>query len=146
MWNILSDDVKIVSTASMVKGFVTQSCGCHILVSLSCSHTSRMLDESWAGKPTPRWTTAQVDQPVHVWHESWGNDILRVDIESQNHRVVWVRKDLKAHPAPPLKWTGLPPTSSGHPGPHPAWLWTPTGMGHPQLLWAACASPSPPSE
>ena len=27
----------------------------------------------------------------------------------------------------------LPPTSSGCPGPHPAWPWAPPGMGHAQL-------------
>lgn len=35
-------------------------------------------------------------------------------------------------------WSGC----SGH---HIIWSWTPPEMGHPQTLWAACASVSPPS-
>jgi len=40
----------------------------------------------------------------------------------------------------------VPPTSSGSPGPHLTWPWIPAGMGHPQLLWTAYASVSPPSQ
>ena len=41
----------------------------------------------------------------------------------------------------PLPWVGLPSTSLGFPGPHPSWLCTPPGMGHPRLLWAAVPAP-----
>lgn len=40
---------------------------------------------------------------------------------SQSHRMVWVGRDLKAHPAPAVSW--LLPSRSGSPGPHPAQPW-----------------------
>jgi len=43
------------------------------------------------------------------------------------------------HSSNPLLWAGLLPTRSGSPGPYPTWPWRSPGMGHPQLLWAACA-------
>ena len=61
------------------------------------------------------------------------------------HSMTWIRKDLKDHlvPTPPL-WTELLTMKSGTrsccPEPHPIWPWSSLGMGHPQLLWAACAS------
>jgi len=39
----------------------------------------------------------------------------------------------------PLAMGWLPSTRSGCLGHHPAWPWAPPGMGHPQLLWAACS-------
>ena len=42
-------------------------------------------------------------------------------------RMVRVGRDLKAHPVPNPK-SG---TSSGCPGSHPTWPWTPPGMEHP---------------
>ena len=47
---------------------------------------------------------------------------------SQNHRMAWLGRDLKAHLSQPLPWAGLMPTSSGCPGPHPTWPWAPPGM------------------
>lgn len=44
------------------------------------------------------------------------------------------------HPVPTPAVCCLPPTQSVCPGPHPVWPWALLGMGHPQLLWAACAS------
>jgi len=55
-----------------------------------------------------------------------------------------VGRDLKDHLVP----TPLPWASSTRPGCselHPTWPWTLPGRGHPQLLWATCASASPPS-
>jgi len=60
--------------------------------------------------------------------------------------MVWVGGTSKPTPPQPLPWAGLPSTSSGCPGLHPTWPWAPPGMGHPQLLWAACASASSPSQ
>ena len=45
----------------------------------------------------------------------------QIVVESQNYRMVWVWEDLQAHAAPTPAAT-LPPTSSGCPGPHPAWM------------------------
>ena len=47
-------------------------------------------------------------------------------IESQNHRMAWVGRDLKDHEAPTLLPKAGPPTSMfntrpGCPGPHPTW-------------------------
>jgi len=76
----------------------------------------------------------------------------------QNSRGIWVtpsvtesqdnlRETLKDKPVPTtLPLEEPPPTSSGCPGPHPMWPWTPPGMEHPQLLWAACARASPSCE
>ena len=46
----------------------------------------------------------------------------------------------------PMPWARTPPTSPGCSKPRPAWPGTLPGMGHLQLLWAACASTSPPSQ
>jgi len=47
----------------------------------------------------------------------------------------------------PVLHAGLPTSmfnaTPGCPGPHPTRPWTPPGTGHPQPLWAACASTSP---
>jgi len=66
----------------------------------------------------------------------------------QNHRMARVGRDLKDHEAPTAPPQAGPPTSifnsrAGCPGPHPTWPWTPAGTGHPQPVWAACASTSP---
>jgi len=48
-----------------------------------------------------------------------------------------------------IEWFGLEESPSTTPGcskPRPTWPWTLRGRGHPQLLWATCASASPPSE
>ena len=65
-------------------------------------------------------------------------------------RVAWVGRVLKDHQVPTNLTQAVFPTTrsrtrSGYPGPHPAWPWTPPGMGHPQTPWATCASTSPPS-
>jgi len=75
-----------------------------------------------------------------VWTESPS------PVRSQNHRMVWVGRDLKEHLVP----TPLPRavTSSPRPGCselHPTRPLTLPGRGHPQLLWATCSSVSPPS-
>jgi len=57
------------------------------------------------------------------------------------HRMVWVGRDLIDHIIPtPLPWTGTRSTRPGCSEPCPAWPWTLPDVGHPQLLWAACAS------
>ena len=67
-------------------------------------------------------------------------------IESQNHRMVWVGRDLKDHLFPtPLPWAGTSSTRPGCSELHPTWPWALPGRGQPQLLWAACPSASPPS-
>jgi len=64
----------------------------------------------------------------------------------QTHRIIeWIEWDLKDHLVPnPLPWSGSPPTRSGCLKPHSAWPWTPPGMRHPQLLWAAMPVPHHP--
>jgi len=65
-------------------------------------------------------------------------------VESSNHRMTRVGRDLKAHPIPTtLLWAGLPSTKSGCQGPHQGSPWRHPGLGHPQLL---CSSTSPPSQ
>ena len=55
--------------------------------------------------------------------------------------------DLNDHPLPTtLSWAGLPPLKSGCPGSHPTWPRILPGMGHPQILRAACYYTSPPAE
>lgn len=61
--------------------------------------------------------------------------------------MAWVGQGLTDHLVPtPLPWAELPGTGSRCPGTHPAWPWNPSGLRHPQLLWAAHASASPHSE
>jgi len=43
-------------------------------------------------------------------------------IESQDHQMVWVGRDLKHHLVPgPLPWAGTPFTTPGCSKPHPTW-------------------------
>jgi len=64
---------------------------------------------------------------------------------SQNHRMVWVGRDLKDHLAPTRRpQPGTPSTRPGCSKPRPAWPWTLPGSRHLQLLWAICSSVSPP--
>ena len=67
-------------------------------------------------------------------------------MESWNHRMVWVARDIKEYLVPaPLPWAG---TSSSRPGCsklRPTWPGTLPERGQPQLLWATCFSISPPS-
>ena len=49
------------------------------------------------------------------------------------HRITeWFGLEGSSKPTQPqpLLWAGLPPTSSGCPGPHPTWPLAPPGMGH----------------
>jgi len=58
--------------------------------------------------------------------------------------MIWVGRDLVGHLVPiPLPWAGTPSTRPGCSKPHPAWPSALPGRGHPQLLWATCASASP---
>jgi len=84
-----------------------------------------------------------------IWNSiSWsGKERLSFIESSQNDRMAQVGRDLKDHEAPTSPLHAGPPTSTfntrpGCPGPHPTWPWTPPEMGHPQPLWAACASAS----
>jgi len=72
--------------------------------------------------------------------------------ESQNHRIIvclGLEGTTEITQFQPTAMGWLPLTGSGCTVPHPAWPWTPPGMGHPQLLWAAVPRPhhtlSPPS-
>ena len=56
----------------------------------------------------------------------------------QLHRTVWVLKDFQDHLVPTPAAGGLPPTSSGCPGPHPTWPWAPPGMGHHSFSGQLC--------
>ena len=74
----------------------------------------------------------QVGKPMHFssvfLHLTWRN------LESQNHGVVWVGRDLYRPASPtPLHWPGT--ARAGCSEPRPAWPWVSPGMGHPQLLW-----------
>ena len=62
--------------------------------------------------------------------EVYGKSICRVFIESQNHRVAQVGRDLKDHesPTPCHRQGHQPPHLPGFPEPHPAWPWTPPWM------------------
>jgi len=67
-------------------------------------------------------------------------------IDSLNHRMVWVGRDLKDHLVPTtLPWAGTPYTRPGCSELHPTCPWTFPRRGQPQLLWATHSSASPPS-
>jgi len=52
-----------------------------------------------------------------------------------NHRKVCVGRYHEDHPdLTALLWAGLPPTTSGCPGPHPTWPGELAGMGHSLLF------------
>jgi len=53
-------------------------------------------------------------------------------IESQNHRTLWVGRNLKGHLIPiPLPWAGTPSNRPGCSKSYPAWPRTLLGRGHP---------------
>lgn len=59
--------------------------------------------------------------------------------ESQTHRMVWVGGGLEDHlVASSLPWEGTSSTRPNCSRSYLTWFWTPTGMGHPHLLWATC--------
>jgi len=61
--------------------------------------------------------------------------------------MVWVGRDLIDSLGPtPLPWTGTPSTRPGCSKSRPAWPRALPGRGQSQLLWAAWARASPPSE
>ncbi|XP_058690267.1 MAPK-interacting and spindle-stabilizing protein-like [Poecile atricapillus] len=63
-------------------------------------------------------------------------------IKSSNPTGVWVGRDPRAPPVPPLPWQGHLPLSQC-----PAWPWALPGIqGQPQLLWAPCARACPPCQ
>ena len=78
-----------------------------------------------------------------------GKDEIIGQVESWNCRMVWIGLEgtFKDHlvQQPPCHGQ-TPSTRPACSKPHPAWPWTLPGRGHPQLLWASCASASPPSE
>lgn len=78
---------------------------------------------------------------IHLWDFLLQKAQLHRIIQSYNHRIVWVERDLEDHLDPTtLQWAGARSTTPGSSKPHPIWLWTLTGMGHPHLLWANCSS------
>jgi len=57
--------------------------------------------------------------------------------------MVWVGREFKDDIVPPhLPWAGTPSTRPDCSKTHPTWPSTFPGKGHPQLLWATCASAS----
>lgn len=69
-------------------------------------------------------------------------------LDFQPRIIEWLRlggslKIIELQP-PAVGW--LPPIRSGCPGPCPSCPWPPPGMRHPQLVWTAWLSSSPPSE
>ena len=69
-------------------------------------------------------------------HVSWPN----------NCRMVLVGRDLMDHlVSTPLPWAGTLSPRPRCSKPCPTWPWTLPGRVQPQLLWATCASASPPS-
>jgi len=60
--------------------------------------------------------------PLHNPSNCFGSDISAcLAFCSQNHRMAWDEKDLKAHlVSTPLQWAGSPTTRPGCPEPHPA--------------------------
>ena len=65
--------------------------------------------------PQPRWSyIAPLDVVV-------GNCVRGGGVELDDHRMVWVGRDLKDHPVQPPAVGWLPPTRSGCPEPHPTW-------------------------
>jgi len=68
-----------------------------------------------------------------TWSSWWQKPSLS---HTQNHRMVWVGRDLKDHAVPaPVPWAGTPSTRPGCSKPHPTWSWTLLGRGQPQLLF-----------
>jgi len=66
-------------------------------------------------------------------------------IESQNHRMLWVGRDLvRSSSQTPLQRAGTSSTRPSCSEPRPTWPWMFPGMGPPLPLWATCASVSPP--
>ena len=58
--------------------------------------------------------------------------------ELQNHRMVWVGRDLKAHPVPPRAVGRAATQQLSCPGLHPTWPWAPPGMGHHSFSGQLC--------
>jgi len=60
-------------------------------------------------------------------------------MESQNHKMAWVEKDLKGHlVSTPLLWAGSPTTRAGLPRGHPATMRLFVGA---LLVWLSFISP-----
>ena len=68
-----------------------------------------------------------------------------VHLESQNHTMLWVGRDL-GRPSTPnrLPWAGTSSTRPGCSEPRPTWPWVFPGMGLALRLWAICFSVSLP--
>ena len=76
---------------------------------------------------------------VELGSAGTGTPLYRI-LESQNHRMVRVWKDLKDHRVPTsLPWAGTSATRPGCSELHPTWPWALPGRGQPQLLWATCS-------
>lgn len=93
--------------------------------------------KSWSMNPSVNFQ--EVDMCMHTGHSA---------TQSQPHRVVCVRRDIKdplRHSSPtPLPGAGTSLTRSCWPRLQPTWPWTLPVTEHPQLLWATRASASPP--
>ena len=72
-------------------------------------------------KPYMGWSCCAIIC-IHLNVKRWKHfTVLRLNSVRSYNGLGWVGRGLKAHPPQPLPWTGLPPTSSGCPGPHPTW-------------------------
>ena len=101
--------------------------------------------------PSSLWSqwsaqTCPILQSIWILRKTVCSDkiCLYLSLQSQNHRMVGVGRDLQrsASPTPP---PAKDRTSLSRPGCsklYPTWPWTLPVMGHPQLLWATCASVS----
>jgi len=99
---------------------------------------------TWMG---PKWPTGK--DPVLPSAMETGNRNGRAwdEERAQNHRMVWVGRDLKDHLIPtPLPWAGTSSTRPGCPKPHPAWPWTLPGRGQPQLSGQPVPVPQHPHD
>ena len=60
-------------------------------------------------------------------------------LSTQNPRIAWLGRDLKAHPSSATWWVGRAATPQlSCPGPHPTWPRAPPGMGHHSFSGQPC--------
>uniref|UniRef100_A0A8D2MIR1 BZIP domain-containing protein n=1 Tax=Zonotrichia albicollis TaxID=44394 RepID=A0A8D2MIR1_ZONAL len=116
--------------------------------------------EMWGDRrPCPTWSWGQGTlpqlpalsptgiQPAPVPFHDQVRGITEWNSVIPIHGMVWVGRDLKAHPVPPLPWAGTPPTVPRCSKSHPPWPWALPGIqGQPQLLWEFHSRASPPSQ
>lgn len=100
------------------------------------------LDATWAllwSEEIPCWASRQITV-AQTQHGMQRGGVER-DAAACLGQPHW-KRPLRSSSPKPHAMGRLPLTSSGCPGPHPNWPCAPSGMGHSQLFWVACASAS----